>query len=223
MKRVLALSLLCLCLLGCGPKKPAPTTAPTEPPPPPVVVYPGAQIDYLGSIVDFSWEQEYKPEYVMLHFCSGVVLDPENPYDYDLVRSTFVDNEVSIHYLVDREGTVYCFIPENRTAWHAGVGDWLDREEYHNNLNRYSIGIEVMAIGSQADMAPYLTEAEYQALDPALIGYTDAQYAALKDLVADICQRNDIPLDRDHIIGHQEFSPHKTDPGELFDWERVVP
>ncbi len=30
------------------------------------------------------------------------------------------------------------------------------------------------------------------------------------------------PLDREHIIGHSEYSALKTDPGELFDWERVM-
>lgn len=221
-KRLLPAILIALCLLGCKKEAPPPTTVPTEPPAP-VVVYPGAEIDYLGQITDFSWPLENKPEYVMIHFCSAVVLDPENPYDYDLVRSTFVDNEVSIHYLVDRDGTVYCFIPEDRHAWHAGVGDWLDKEEYHNNLNRYSIGIEVMAIGSQEDMSIYLTEEQYNELDPAFIGYTDAQYEALKLLVADICERNEIPMDRDHVIGHEEFSPHKNDPGQLFDWSKLIP
>ena len=220
-KRLIFLLLTAVLLCSCGKKEPPPTE-PTEPPAP-VVVYPGAVVDYLGVVTDFSWEQEFPPEYVMIHFCSAVMLDREDPYNYDLVRSTFVDNEVSIHYLIDRDGTVYCFIPEDRHAWHAGVGDWLDREEYHNNLNRYSIGIELMAIGSQEDMSIYMHEWEYDRIDPALIGYTDAQYEALKLLVADICERNDIPMDRDHVIGHEEFSPHKNDPGELFDWSRIIP
>ena len=220
-KRLIFLLLSAVLLCSCGKKEPPPTE-PTEPPAP-VVVYPGAVVDYLGVVTDFSWEQEFPPEYVMIHFCSAVMLDREDPYNYDLVRSTFVDNEVSIHYLIDRDGTVYCFIPEDRHAWHAGVGDWLDREEYHNNLNRYSIGIELMAIGSAEDMSLYMHEWEYDQIDPALIGYTDAQYEALKLLVADICERNDIPMDRDHVIGHEEFSPHKNDPGELFDWSRIIP
>ena len=33
--------------------------------------------------------------------------------------------------------------------------------------------------------------------------------------------RYDIPMDRDHIIGHQEYAIKKRDPGELFDWSWV--
>jgi dimethylamine--corrinoid protein Co-methyltransferase len=35
--------------------------------------------------------------------------------------------------------------------------------------------------------------------------------------------RNGIPMDREHVIGHQEYSPKKSDPGELFDWSKLIP
>lgn len=237
MRKILILLLAVLFLSSCGRKEPAPVIqdppsqpvdAPlTEEPPPeeekPVIMYPGAIPDYLGYIYDYSWYQEFPPEFVMIHFCSAVVDHPDDPYNIKHVRQTFIDADVSIHYIIDREGTVYCCIPENRTAWHAGVGEWLGEEKYKNNLNRYSIGIELMAISSYEDMSIYMTEEDYNALDPSLIGYTDAQYAALQDLVADICRRQNIPMDRDHVIGHEEFSTHKNDPGELFDWSRIIP
>ena len=56
-----------------------------------------------------------------------------------------------------------------------------------------------------------------------LIGFTDAQYDALSVLVEDICSRYQIPMDRAHIIGHEEYSPQKQDPGQLFDWSRIMP
>ena len=60
------------------------------------------------------------------------------------------------------------------------------------------------------------------ALPEAWKGFTEAQYDALIPLVKDICSRNGIEADREHIIGHQEYSPAKTDPGSLFDWERLI-
>lgn len=196
-----------------------------EPEPPRVTVYPGAVVDFLGEEGnghDFSWEQIAPPEYVMIHFCSAVVNHRDDPYNVEYVRQTFIDADVSIHYLIDRDGTVYCYIPEDRSAWHAGKGTWLNDEKYENKMNLYSIGIEVMGIGSYEDMSGYLTKKEYKALPEEFIGYTDAQYEALNALVADICERNNIPRDRQHVIGHQEFSPHKKDPGELFDWDRIL-
>jgi N-acetyl-anhydromuramyl-L-alanine amidase AmpD len=202
------------------------TTVPPTTEPPRITVYPGAVEDYLGELGnghDFSWEQLYPPEYVMIHFCSAVVNHRDDPYNMEYVRQTFIDADVSIHYILDRDGTVYCYVPEDRTAWHAGVGQWKNDEKYTNKMNLYSIGIELVGIGSQEDMSLYLTKKEYAALDESLLGFTDAQYTALKALVTDICQRNAIPMDREHIIGHEEFNPKKNDPGELFDWSRILP
>lgn len=227
--------LLCLLLAGCGKTQPPATEAvvtdpvvtepvPTETTPvEPITVYEGAVEDYLGQITDFSWPQEYKPEYVMIHFCSAVVNHFDDPYNYEYVRQTFLDAEVSIHYLVDREGQIFCFIPEDRSAWHAGYGTWLDDEKYTNKMNKYSIGIELMGMGTYKEMSGYLHKWQYEKIPEEDLGFTDAQYTSLKALVADICKRHEIPLDRDHVIGHDEFSPKKSDPGELFDWSRIIP
>lgn len=242
MKKIAIFLVIALMLVGCNPSVPevtappstqnateATTEATTVPPttePPRITVYPGAVEYYLGELGnghDFSWEQLYPPEYVMIHFCSAVVNHRDDPYNMEYVRQTFIDADVSIHYIIGRDGTVYCYVPEDRTAWHAGKGEWLGDEKFTNKMNLYSIGIELVGMGSQKDMSLYLTKTEYKKLDKELLGFTDAQYDALKALVEDICQRNDIPMDREHIIGHEEYNPKKNDPGELFDWSRLIP
>lgn len=201
------------------------TTVATEPagPAPVVTVYADAMEDYLLPLETYSDERIYQPEMVMIHFCSAVKIDENDPFNMDLVRGTFISNEVSTHYIIERDGTIRCYIPEDRVAWHAGRGQWWLDEKYTNAMNQYAIGIEVVAIGSQNDMKAYLTSKDYNALDPSFIGYTDAQYEALRALVNDLCLRYDIPLDRDHIIGHEEYATKKPDPGELFDWSQIVP
>ena len=196
-----------------------PTVAPTVPQPP-TEVSPLTVEDFL-IFEDSSSFREEKVELVMIHFTSAVMLDRENPYDYDLVRGIFVENRLGIHYLIDRDGTIYCFLPESRAAWHAGKGSYGD-EKYTDKMNQYSVGIELMGIGSQEDMSIYLHPEEYGQLRDDLIGFTDAQYAALAALVQDICQRNDLPAEREYIIGHQAYNPAKNDPGELFDWDRLM-
>lgn len=189
---------------------------------PPEVMSAMAIKDYLLPFEDFSRERKHNPEFVMIHFTSAVVLSKEDPYDLEKIRGVFVDYKVSVHYLIDRDGTVYCYIPEDLVAYHAGSGTWAEDPKYTNLLNDYAIGIEIAAIGSQNDMKQYMSAREYGKLDPRVIGYTDAQYTSLKALVEDICSRNQIPMDRQHIIGHQEYSPAKTDPGELLDWDRLL-
>lgn len=205
------------------PSDAADATDPTETEAPePITVYAGATEDYLLPLEDYSWEREYQPEIVMLHFCSAVLIDWDDPYNLELVRGTFVTYSVSIHYIIDREGTVYCYIPEDRVARHAGVGTFGDDEKYTDRMNYYSIGIELVGMGSQEDMSVYMIPSEYAKLDPSLMGFTDAQYDSLRLLVEDLCLRYQIPMDRDHIIGHDEYAPGKTDPGELFDWDRLL-
>lgn len=189
----------------------------------PVYVYKGAEEEYLLPLEDYSGEREFEPEYVMIHFTSAVVPHPEDPYNMEYVREIFEDYNVSVHYIIDRDGVVRCYIPEDRVAWHAGRGEWKDDPKYTNTMNRYAIGIEMVGMGSEEDMSIYMSADAYKALDDSLKGFTSAQYDALKLLVADICGRYDIPMDRDHVIGHEEYSPHKTDPGDLFDWDYIVP
>lgn len=186
-------------------------------------VYSGAVEDFLLPVEEYSWEREFAPEYVMIHFTSAVVEHRDDPLNMDYIRQIFVDYDISVHYIIDREGTVRCYVPEDRVAWHAGKGEWANDEKYTNKMNHYAIGIEIAAIGSQKDMEIYLTEEEYAALDDRFKGFSDAQYNALKLLVEDICARYGIPADRDHVIGHQDYSPSKNDPGELFDWSRILP
>jgi N-acetyl-anhydromuramyl-L-alanine amidase AmpD len=206
---------------------PTETTAPvetTEPPTePPVYISPLAVEDLLLPVEEYSWEREYAAEYVMIHFTSAVTTHRDDPYNMQAIRDIFVEYNISVHYIIGRDGTVYCYVPEDRVAWHAGAGQWLEDEKYTNTMNQYAIGIELAAIGSESDMSIYLTPAEYRALDDSLKGFTDAQYAALQLLVEDICQRNEIPMDRAHVIGHQEYSTRKPDPGMLFDWSKILP
>ena len=177
--------------------------------------------DFMLPFESYSWEREYPVEYVVLHFTSNVVADKSTPYSIEAVKKIFEDTSVSINYIIDRDGSILCFIPENYAAWHAGAGTFADDEKYTNKMNKYSIGIEMLAIGSYNDMQFYLTQDEYNSLDKSLIGFSDEQYTALKNLVKDVCERNNIPFDRMHVIGHDEYNPNKNDPGELFDWDKL--
>ncbi len=236
-QRIWILLLLVLLLCGCAAEPIKETTAVTTAAvtevlctevavtttaAPSITVSPLATADFLQPIESYSWAREFAPEYVVLHFTSAVVLSPDAPYDLQTVRGIFEDSGVSIHYIIDRDGTILCYIPEDRAAWHAGKGTFGGDARLTNAMNKYSIGIELLAIGSEQDMAQYLTAQEYRSLDPDLLGFTDVQYTALQALLGDICARNDIPLDSEHILGHSMYNPQKSDPGELFDWNRIL-
>ncbi|WP_010198215.1 N-acetylmuramoyl-L-alanine amidase [Bacillus sp. m3-13] len=161
--------------------------------------------------------------HVMLHFTNNALRAPQDPYNIAEVYSLFEEYEVSAHYMIDRDGEIYLLVPEERAAFHAGIGHLLNYQDYESGLNDYSIGIELLAVGTSEEMLSIMPAEIYDSISPSDIGYTDAQYASLKDLLDDILKRNPlIKNDREHIIGHHEYAPvRKSDPGELFDWSRI--
>ncbi|MEM9969734.1 MAG: N-acetylmuramoyl-L-alanine amidase [Pseudomonadota bacterium] len=102
--------------------------------------------------------------------------------------------EVSAHYLIAKDGTVYCLVDEDKRAWHAGAGLWAG----HGDINSRSIGIELDNDGTTA--------------------FPEVQMEALEELLADVMERHGI--EPKSVIGHSDMAPdRKIDPGRLFDWQ----
>lgn len=110
--------------------------------------------------------------------------------------------QASAHYVVrSSDGQITQMVKEQDVAWHAG----------HWDTNTRSIGIEHEG---------YVDDPSY---------YTDAMYQASAALTADVAARQGIPLDRSHIIGHDEVpgcssgsgggAGCHTDPGIYWDWD----
>lgn len=118
-----------------------------------------------------------------------------------LQRLCSVEAQVSAHYLIDEDGTLYSLVPEDMRAWHAGVSSW----ESNQDINSRSIGIELANPGHDFGYRPF----------------PEAQIKRLVRLSKEIVSRHGIrPW---HVLGHSDVAPlRKTDPGELFPWERLA-
>ncbi|MEH7830361.1 N-acetylmuramoyl-L-alanine amidase [Gemmobacter denitrificans] len=77
------------------------------------------------------------PEIVILHDTAGR-LDKFNSRDY-LARTT----KASVHFVIERDGTVSQLVPTNRRAGHAGQSSYHGRPD----CNAFSIGIEIVNPG----------------------------------------------------------------------------
>ncbi len=161
--------------------------------------------------------------HVMIHFSSNVTEKPQSPYEIEDIYTILAEYGLSAHFVIDRDGTIYRFVSENRVAYHAGKGSLAKFPSYENNLNDYSIGIELLAIGTKKEMQSFISEEVYDSLPESYIGYTDDQYKSLRKLLNSIHDfYPTIPRNRDHVIGHDEYAPdRKNDPGALFDWSRL--
>ncbi len=109
-------------------------------------------------------------------------------------------SNVSAHFLISRQGTIYNLLCPKYKAWHAGKSKWKE----NTNINDYSIGIELENRGH---------EFGYQ-------NYSKKQYSSLKKLIS-FLKKNFLILDKD-IIFHSDIAPNrKKDPGEKFYTQRI--
>src|SRR5437762_6582821 len=107
----------------------------------------------------------------------------------------------SAHYVIGYDGAITQMVLEKDIAWHAGNWDY----------NTRAIGIEHAGF----------------AYTPGL--YTSAEYNQSAYLIATICSKYGVPMDRTHAIGHYQVpdpdnpglyggTDHHTDPGPYWDW-----
>lgn len=118
------------------------------------------------------------------------VLDWEaHPY-YASIRGL----QVSSHFYIERNGTLWQFVSCDDRAWHAGQSHYRGRD----NCNDDSVGIELEGLEG--------------------LGFETVQYQRLAQLLADLAAR--YPLA--YIAGHEHIAPgRKADPGPGFDWPRL--
>ncbi|WP_161982076.1 N-acetylmuramoyl-L-alanine amidase [Dictyobacter alpinus] len=143
-----------------------------------------------------TYESAKRPEKYSLPFVA--IHDIEGPAISALKIMHNVKSEVSVHYIVDSNGTVYQVVHETDIAYHLG-NYWY---------NQHSIGIEHSGYAATG----------YR-------WYNATQYLASAKLTAYLLKKYHIPLDRSHVIGHGDVpapmlsvAPNHVDPGPYWLW-----
>ena len=109
-------------------------------------------------------------------------------------------SKVSCHYLIDRKGAILEMVKINKIAWHAGKSKWKN----HLNLNKISIGIELVNKGHQ-------------------FGYEKFTNIQINNLIK-LCKilKKKLKIKKQNILGHSDIAPtRKQDPGEKFPWKKL--
>jgi AmpD protein len=102
--------------------------------------------------------------------------------------------QVSSHFYIRRDGSLWQFVSANERAWHAGQSAYRGRAQCNDD----SIGIELE--GLEGDV------------------FEEAQYEQLSQLCLALHQNYPIA----YIAGHEHIAPgRKHDPGRGFDWRRL--
>lgn len=102
--------------------------------------------------------------------------------------------QVSSHFFIPRDGTLWQFVSADDRAWHAGRSQYKGK----SNRNDDSVGIELE--GLEGDT------------------FEEAQYQCLAQLCRDL--KKNYPIA--HVAGHEHIAPgRKQDPGPGFHWSRL--
>lgn len=155
------------------------------------------EVDYRGAdwvaASDENWRMADRPD----DFTIDRVVIHVVQGSYAVALQVFQDpaHKAASHYVVRKDGHVAQSVRELDVAYHAGNREYNER----------SVGIEHEGyVDRPAD-------------------FTDTMYRASARLTADICRRYDIPVDREHIIGHSEVpGADHTDPGRHWDWKKYM-
>jgi N-acetylmuramoyl-L-alanine amidase len=132
-----------------------------------------------------------RPDMILLHYTAMQGAEAARDWLCD------PQAEVSAHYVVGRDGTLWQLVCEDLRAWHAGAGGWGALRD----VNSRSIGIEIANDGLQP--------------------FPEPQMRAVEALAAGIMARWGVPPER--VLGHSDTAPgRKIDPGRRFDWRRLA-
>ena len=132
-----------------------------------------------------------KPNFVIIHHTA------QNSCPQTLQTFTVPRTQVSAHYVVCRDGTVYHMLNDYLRAWQAGLSKWRNITD----VNSISIGIEL----------------ENNGVEP----FPDAQLTSLLHLLTKLKTTYSIPPA--NFIRHGDIAPtRKNDPSASFPWKQLA-
>ena len=155
-----------------------------------LVEYPvkdSAGVPYAAGWVGTTNFSMRRPNYVIIHHTA------QNSCEQTLETFTLPRTQVSAHYVICKDGTVYHMLNDLLRAHHAGVSKWGNTTD----LNSSSVGIEL----------------DNNGFEP----FSDAQMNSLMILLERLKKAYSVPAA--NFIGHGDIAPtRKNDPNWRFPW-----
>jgi N-acetylmuramoyl-L-alanine amidase len=132
-----------------------------------------------------------KPNFVIIHHTA------QNSCEQTLKTFTVTRTQVSAHYVICKDGTVFHMVNDLLRAWHGGAAKWGNLTD----LNSASIGIELDNNGFES--------------------FAEPQLQSLMNLLGSLKKSYGIPAA--NFIGHGDIAPtRKNDPNWRFPWKRFA-
>jgi len=132
-----------------------------------------------------------KPNFIIIHHTA------QNSCPQTLQTFTMTRTQVSAHYVICKDGTVYHMLNDYLRAWQAGVSKWGNITD----VNSISVGIEL----------------DNNGFEP----FPDTQINSLLHLLTRLKTTYNIPAP--NFIGHGDIAPtRKDDPNAAFPWKQLA-
>lgn len=155
----------------------------------PVIEGPGVKAaPYFVGTTNFNLR---KPNHVIIHHTA------QKACEQTLKTFTLPRTQVSAHYVICKDGTIYHMLNDYLRAWHGGTGKWGNVTD----INSTSLGIEL----------------DNNGFEP----FPEEQIKSLVSLLGLLKKNYNIPAA--NFIGHADIAPErKQDPNQNFPWKNLA-
>lgn len=124
--------------------------------------------------------QGYKPELIVLHIMDGTLAGTDDWFSKSV-------SQVSANYGIGLNGEIHQYVKDEDTAWAQGRVDHPTAKLLKLNVNPNLYCLSIEHEGHDLSKAP------------------DTQLNASVELIKALATKWNIPIDRDHIIGHYQI------------------
>ncbi len=132
-----------------------------------------------------------KPNFVIIHHTA------QDSTAQTLKTFTLPRTQVSAHYVIGKDGSVYHLLNDYMRAWHGGIARWGSVTD----INSISVGIEL----------------DNNGFEP----FTEPQIQSLLHVLTTLKKQYNIPAA--NFIGHGDIAPtRKNDPNPFFPWQTLA-
>jgi len=149
-------------------------------------------------------------------------------HNVDEAYSALARRGLSYHYVIEKDGTIYQFIDEERAAQHAGCKG-KDPKKCPTSYNQRSIGISLVSCGfNDPKYNPGCEIPDCVTIDGVCWGtYTKEQDEAVAKLLADIAfrqyqKKKPFSINDQTVIYHSDVDKGKVDPGPTFNKNSII-
>src|SRR5580704_3730160 len=146
--------------------------------------------------------KNYTPIAIVIHIMEGTLAGTNNWFSAPL-------SKVSAHYGIGKNGDIHQYMQESDTAWHAG------------RVNPPSWSLLKLAPGG-AFINPNLYTLGIEHEGSVDTDWPDQMYQSSSSIIGLLSSAWNIPLDRNHIIGHHEIYSPKACPGFKVDLNKLI-